>query len=1194
MKRKATAAGQANGAPKKIKQQEQVSLSSDDEENGVDHTVMDDYQDDDGEEDDDEYGSEEEEDQGSKHDDTFTALLEPQNASSQPSQPDRHKHVKLQDLLHLKSLFSLQSESLLDQVTPKTPAVVKETLRHIKQQLDKSTSTGDLSHAQALDYLHAKHVLWPWQLHDSDTASDKEVMYSFRYDKPTRIDVMGSWLLGGEGKGAVVKRKHGKWNVDLAVQMPSSLFQQKDHLNHRYFHKRAFYLAVVAVFLSNLPHVEPSFSFFQSDPRRPMLHLALQHNSKAQHVVVNIHLTVADDVFKLDRLSPGRNNVRPQAADGGAERDLPATPHYNSLVHMDMLPLRHLKLFHHTAAAVKWYLAAVKLCKVWCAQRALDRWGIVFTALLSWLAREGKLGKEWEAEEIWRVAMWTLASHDFTRPLFLTKNSAPLPADEFGMDAFTKHFEVAVVDECGTYNLTWWASKSELSMIQDEARKALTCIQAGSDASFSALFLTPVADLKLRYDHVVRMAMPDKEPAFYNAVVQLDYPNLHSFLLRALPRLLGRALTNRATLIASHAEPNESWRVHDRPASTPHTIFLGINLDSVQAMRLVDPGPPANKQDQVAEFQRLWGKKAELRRFHDGSILEAVVWQASEDPLDRLLIPEQIVRYILERHLSLPASSIMYWAGQGKRFISLGNSSAPVSRFTHVSTVFADLGKILTQFDEIPLAIAQVLPACPELSQCSLAVPQPQLPSQNHYVSPMDVVLEFESSAQWPDDLAAVQQMKTVFYIQFAELLKQHHSIDSQLALGADDADAPYSSLKGSNLHQNPFLAACLDIMYKQYVFRLRIHTTRDAYQLAKMLSSADIEKTQRFQLEHAKALYDKLYIRTPRHTSAMNTLTLRYTALSGTVRLLKRFVSSHLLSSHVDPQVLELLAAHVFTQPAPFAASSSVLTAFVRVLHLIIHYPWKSQQLFVDVQSDVRPEHGVVVKELVDDSVSLAKTLSAGTTNGLASTRINDSATDGVLVTEYARYTISLLVLKRLRLLAKACLDKIDGMIQKSNKPSLAFAFTPPTKDYNLLIHLRAAAITRASQVLRLSSSRQPEQQPVYKNLVIAGTGDAGVQWAGFDPAAMLLRDFERLYGFLAQFHHDEYGGNTVGVVLSPLALVPRLQKASLPSFFKPVKGGSNGATTKAQMVQLDVRAWIREMMRLGDGIVDSIEVVR
>jgi len=59
--------------------------------------------------------------------------------------------------------------------------------------------------------------------------------------------VVGSFLLGTVAKPDVV--------VDVEVTMPAATFQPKDHLNHRYFHKRALYLAHLAAHLRGRPEI---------------------------------------------------------------------------------------------------------------------------------------------------------------------------------------------------------------------------------------------------------------------------------------------------------------------------------------------------------------------------------------------------------------------------------------------------------------------------------------------------------------------------------------------------------------------------------------------------------------------------------------------------------------------------------------------------------------------------------------------------------------------------------------------------------------------------------------------------------------------------------------------------------------------------------------------------------------------------
>lgn len=40
-------------------------------------------------------------------------------------------------------------------------------------------------------------------------------------------------------------------SVDMVVVMPSSIFQEKDYLNYRYFYKRAYYLACIVAGLQD-------------------------------------------------------------------------------------------------------------------------------------------------------------------------------------------------------------------------------------------------------------------------------------------------------------------------------------------------------------------------------------------------------------------------------------------------------------------------------------------------------------------------------------------------------------------------------------------------------------------------------------------------------------------------------------------------------------------------------------------------------------------------------------------------------------------------------------------------------------------------------------------------------------------------------------------------------------------------------
>ena len=82
-------------------------------------------------------------------------------------------------------------------------------------------------------------------------------------------------------------------------------------------------------------------------------------------------------------------------------------------------------------------------------------------------------------------------------------------------------------------------------------------------------------------------------------------------------------------------------------------------------MRLVDHGPVAGEEDQIAAFRELWGRKSELRRFKDGMIVESVVWDVKTVD-ERAHIPTLIVKFLLQHHFGLTSSSS--WRRTGMAF----------------------------------------------------------------------------------------------------------------------------------------------------------------------------------------------------------------------------------------------------------------------------------------------------------------------------------------------------------------------------------------------------------------------------------------------------------------------------------------------------------------------------------------------
>ena len=73
--------------------------------------------------------------------------------------------------------------------------------------------------------------------------------------------------------------------------------------------------------------------------------------------------------------------------------------------------------------------------------------------------------------------------------------------------------------------------------------------------------------------------------------------------------------------------------------------------------------------------------------------------------------------------------------------------------------------------EELQLAILNVSPVSPALQYMDMFIPvvipltsRNRLPVAASYLPIMEVVIEFEKSACWPDDLRAIQKIKLVFF----------------------------------------------------------------------------------------------------------------------------------------------------------------------------------------------------------------------------------------------------------------------------------------------------------------------------------------------------------------------------------------------------------------------------------------------
>lgn len=474
----------------------------------------------------------------------------------------------------------------------------------------------------------------------------------------------------------------------------------------------------------------------------------------------------------------------------------------------------------------------------------------------------------------------------------------------------------------------------------------------------------------------------------------VEHGSAYNALLDTVASTIRSGLGNRVRAVAILHLSSQSREVASASVNNEPVVYVGINLDREHAYRLVDLGPPAvaddDSNDPHAEerkrFRSLWGSKAELRRFKDGRIQESVVWEVSSVD-EKAHIPFFICKYLLGRHCGLGDDAVQWNGGNWDELLRI---SAPVAKLYHSAKVEVGFKPAMSAFDrlvktlksledELPLAVLNVSAVSPSLRHTSVfnpvAIPPSSpllassssnaLPTWARYVPFIDIIIEFEKSGRWPDDLRAIQKVKLAFLEAIAASLgNKVTGLTAQVVLDEEDVESIRDTAR-------------LEILTPEgWAFSAQIWHDREGILLDDLIDDKphvpqaikkrlrQSESPQDVKLRHAaaraKEVHVRRYLHGPRHHRAVMALSHRHSAYAGTVRLVKRWLASHwLLKGHIAEEAVELLCATVFlgAGPSPFPDSrrevepSTKERGFALVVQFIAEWEWESG-LFVPLYS--------------------------------------------------------------------------------------------------------------------------------------------------------------------------------------------------------------------------------------------------
>jgi len=424
---------------------------------------------------------------------------------------------------------------------------------------------------------------------------------------------------------------------------------------------------------------------------------------------------------------------------------------------------------------------------------------------------------------------------------------------------------------------------------------------------------------------------------------------------------------------------------------------------------------------------------------------------------------------------------------------------------------------------------------------------------------PADVVVQFESSGRWPDDLIAIQKTKIAFLLKFRDLFTTSNP-DITARVGLENTSTEM-------LNQ-----AHLDIIYASTgaSFRLRIHHDREQTLIERVLKDKSTDPKTRESAAQGLAEYKRLFMKSPAHTQALQKLCTRYPALSPAIRLTKKWFAAHLLGNHFPDALIEMFVIRSFTSPWPWNTPSSAKTGFLRTLNFLSRWDWKTEPLLVDL-GDLTPDAAAGIKTRFEAWRKLDPSL-----NRIVLFVTSSADAEGTTWTDGGP---SKVVAGRMSALARAATDEVGS--EGNIDVDAATLFASPLADYDFVLYLNPAFTGAAGKKPKRSSSQ-------FKNLLVQDDGSADTESVGFEPVQLFLDELAQIYGQSVMLFHGGKEGGVIAGLWSPFTS-RRPWKVNLSYSTRPISDQAGEVDA-----EFNREAVLGEIARLGGDLVEKIVVNR
>uniref|UniRef100_A0A3Q3VZY5 Nucleolar protein 6 n=1 Tax=Mola mola TaxID=94237 RepID=A0A3Q3VZY5_MOLML len=1075
------------------------------------------------------------------------------------SRSDLYKPPTAEELTQLKeaeslfhcSLLKMQMEELLKEVA---------LSEHRKRQIDAfvETVTKLLQTLPESPAVEVSDVSWlsgavkvPFLLVPETTKG------KFHMAPPASVDLIGSYPLGTCTKPRVM--------VDLAVTIPADVLHPKDMLNQRYPRKRALYLAGLAQYLSTSSDIGTMrYSCLHGNRLRPVL-LLTPPGKDSSSFTVRFHACPPPGFFKPSRFHPQRNNIRTEWYTGlQTPLGEPPTPLYNSSVLGDLLPRAHLQFLSAVSSQCSAFASGVALLKVWLRQRELDQGtgcfnGFLASMLMAYLLNTHRISNTMSPYQLLRNSLNFLASTDLTaNGISLAKNADSTAPS---LPEFHNAFQVVFVDPSGHLNMCADMSACTYKQLQHEASVSMQFWDNPTVDGFNSLLMTPKPMIRTS-DHVFQLCELVKLQSSCKKLNLLNELMDHSgnYVHTALPYLLSllqRGLGKRIHLLTHSLIPDPEWSVENEAPkykSQPPLSF-GLLLNPELAVSVLERGPSADSP-KAAEFRQLWGSRSELRRFQDGAITEAVLWEGT-NMCQKQLVPRQIVTHLLQLHADIPESCVRYVGAMVDDVIKTGSEESLL-----VVQSYDDLSRKLWQLEGLPLSITAVQGAHPALRYTQVFPPVPLkldysffdrektsrslVPGEGKacpaYITPITVICHMEGSGKWPHDRLAIRHIRAAFHIRLGELLNKHHN---------------YTCRPGPT-H--------LDVWKNGLVFRITVAYHREPQVLRESVNAEGMLIVR--DNEEAQAL-EMATIHKPLLTSTLHGLQQQQPCFGAVCRLAKRWLGAQLLSDDVTEDAADLLVASLFLQPAPFTPPGSPQVGFLRFLHLLSSFDWRNNPLIVNLNNQFTAADYTEIK---NDFLASRESLPV----------MFIATPKDKKLSMWTKRAPSIQMLQRAMTLAAESLKVLEHQLMDGGQTQdVRVILRPPLDVYDVLIHLNH------KQVPLLCQAVDPPTVNFGRGVMTGTVVPAGgaLPVIDYNPVALYMAELRDAFGDLALFFCDPYGGTVIAVLWKPKAFI------SIPFKTSQVSARSVEVTGEEANTFPNVEAILEDFRVMGKDLVKSVE---